>query len=154
MLKTRLIQGVLSISILLSGCVLTRPTPQALPTPSKSWTVKLTQSGGFAGVLLIIEVSSDGHLNAQDERAQRSVAQTLSDETIARMSSLISNTKLSRGAVPSSGCADCFIYDLEIRSDGQVVEGRVDDVTIGDSGAADLIAFLRELRDAALRSHP
>ena len=154
MFKTRLIQGVWLISILLSGCVLTRPTPQALPTPSKTWTVKLTQSGGFAGVLLIVEVSSDGHLRAQDERAHRSADQTLPDETIARMSELISNTKLSRGAAPSPSCADCFIYDLEIRSDGQVVGGRVDDVTIGDSGAADLIAFLRELRDNALRSHP
>jgi hypothetical protein len=116
--------------------------------------VKLTQSGGFAGVLLIVEVSSDGHLNAQDERAQRSVDQTLSGETITRIGELISNTRLPRGVAPSSGCADCFIYDLEIRSDSQVVEGKVDDVTIGDSGAADLIAFLRELRDDALRSHP
>lgn len=116
--------------------------------------VKLTQSGGFAGVLLTVEVASDGQLTAQDERTHRSVTETLPEAIIAKLTELISSTSLSRGAVPSSGCADCFIYDLEIHSDGQTIEMRVDDVTLGDSGATDLIAFLRDLRDSALRSHP
>ncbi len=154
MSKNRSIQGVLFVSMLLSGCVLARPTPQPLPTSSTAWTVKLTQSGGFAGVLLSVEVSSDGHLTAQDERARQSAAETLPDETMARLAELISGTNLSPGAGPSAGCADCFIYDLEIRSDGRTVEMRVDDVTLGASGAADLVALLRELRDKALRSHP
>ena len=53
-----------------------------------------------------------------------------------------------------SACADCFIYDLQLTSGGKIVQIQADDITLPDSGVAELIRFLRELRDRALRSTP
>jgi hypothetical protein len=51
-----------------------------------------------------------------------------------------------------SQCRDCFLYDLEILSDRGRVRIQVDDTTIGDSGAFELIELLRSLRDEVLHS--
>ena len=153
MFKNRLLPVILFLSLFMSACGPAKPTeviPQPLPSPTGDWTVTLTQSGGFAGVLLTVEVSSDGQLKAEDQRSQRSVTQMLSPQTMARLRQLISNATVSSGPIPRSGCADCFIYDLTIASDGNSSQVHVDDTTLNNSGAADLITFLRQLRDNAL----
>jgi hypothetical protein len=114
----------------------------------------MNQSGGFAAVLLSVEVSSDGHLKAEDKISHRTVSQTISEQKTSEIKQLISKTRLSSKNMTESGCADCFIYDLEIQSEENDIHLQVDDVTINDSGAADLIALLRTLRDETFRSAP
>ncbi len=155
MLKNRLLQSAFVTLIFLSACALApRPTklssPVPLPSPVGKWALKLTQSGGIAGVMLTVEVSSDGQLKAEDQRSGRSVTQVLPPQTMAELQRLISATAISTPGAPRSGCADCFIYDLEIQSNGNSTRVHADDITINDSGAADLILFLRKLRDSAL----
>src|SRR5574340_398403 len=153
MFKNMLLPAILFISIFVSSCSPAKPAkaiPQPLPSPSDGWTAALTQSGGFAGVLLTVEVSSDGQLKAEDQRARRSVTQRLSPQAVAQLQQLISNTKVSSGAAPRSTFADCFLYDLVVESNGNSFRVHADDVTFKNSGAADLIALLRQLRDQAL----
>jgi hypothetical protein len=154
MIKGKLLQLVVFISMLLSACgakVSVPPSPQPLPSPSGKWQAKLTQSGGFAGVLLSVEVASDGQLTAEDQRTGRVVTQTLSPQTTAELGRLIRGIAPSGGDKPNSACADCFIYDLKVHQDSGDVQIHADDTSLNDFGAADLIMRLRQLRDAALK---
>jgi hypothetical protein len=142
---------VLTTLFFISSCGTGKPIPQPLPSPSDNWDVKLTQSGGIAGVQLTVEVSSEGQLKAEDQRAHQSVNQKLPAETIRVLKGLVSNNLVSNGPNPQSACADCFIYDVDILSDGKNIHIHVDDVTIADSGARELIKTLIKLRDDALK---
>ena len=128
--------------------------PQPLPSPSGSWDLSLAQSGGIAGVSLKVTVSSDGQLTAEDARSNRSVTQTLPPDTMAKLAALYSAVALSTPQSPHSGCADCFLYDLELNSAGKALSFKFDDTTLGGSGVEELIHFLQQLRDAALKSQP
>jgi hypothetical protein len=142
--------SLLFLVIGLSACSSAKPVPRPLPTLTDEWTIKFTQSGGFAGVLLTLEISSEGRFKAQDQRAGKNVDQSLSPEMIGQLTALIAGLRVSPDAGTSPGCADCFIYELEIHSGGSVSKTRVDDVTIGRSGVEELITFLRRLRNGAL----
>lgn len=130
------------------------PIPEPLPSPSDTWSVKMTQSGGIAGVLLTVEVSSDGQLKAEDQRSHRSISRILSTQTTDELKKLIFNIPVSGSRSPKSGCADCFIYDLEIHSEGRNLEIQADDVSIKDSGTQELISTLMMIRDGALKPSP
>ena len=143
--------------IFLSSCGTAKPVepiPQPLASPSDNWEVKMIQSGGIAGVLLTVDVSSDGQLKAEDQRSQRSASKILPSQTTAELKGLIFNTVVSTSRVPQSACADCFIYDLEIQSEGKVIKIQVDDSTINDSSAQGLITTLLKIRDEALNPKP
>ena len=81
MLIARLFRSVLVLvfaSLAACGPLLrAEPSPKPLPSPASFWTINLKQSGGFAGVSLSLEVSSDGRLVATDERSGRKVEQVL-----------------------------------------------------------------------------
>ena len=130
------------------------PNTQPLPSPSGKWNIKLTQSGGIAGVLLTVEVTSDGLLKAENQRSQQIVTKFLSSQTVFELKKLIVSTVSSASKTTQSACADCFIYDLEIQLDGSNVKIHVDDVTINNSRAQELIAKLTGLRDEALKPNP
>jgi hypothetical protein len=128
--------------------------PQPLPSPSGSWSLSLTQSGGIAGVSLKVTVSSDGQLTAEDQRSGKTVTQTLPPDTMAKLAALYSAVAVSTPQSPKSGCADCFLYHLELNSGDKALSLKFDDTTLGGSGAEQLIHFLQQLRDAALKSQP
>jgi hypothetical protein len=154
MLRKKFQLSFLTILIFFTSCGQLKPIPQPLPSPSGNWTVKLNQSGGIAGVLLTVDISSNGQLNAEDQRSLRSVTQTLPAQTITKLNQMVSGISMSPRSFPPSGCADCFIYNLEIQSEAANVHLSVDDVTMKDSSAVDLIAYVITLRDDALHSKP
>ncbi len=143
--------------IFLSSCGTAKPLepiPQPLASASGYWNVKLTQSGGIAGVLLTVEVSSDGQLKAEDQRSQRNASKILPSQTTVELEGLVNNAIVSTKRVPQSACADCFIYDLEIHSGDKIIQIHVDDATINDSSAQGLITTLLKIRDEALNPTP
>src|SRR5512142_1246459 len=143
------------LALALAACgpaVVSPPASQASPAPAQDWTVKLTQSGGFAGVLLTVQVSSDGTLIARNERAGSSVTKSLPPEATAQIASFAAGLAAATSATPRSGCADCFLYRLEVTSGGRSAAIDADDTTLAGSGAAELIQLLQRLRDEALRA--
>ncbi len=157
MFNSRLFGIVLGLVMLASACgpaQLVPPDPQPLPSPAASWTINLMQSGGFAGVALTIQVTSDGRLTAEDQRAGRSVSVDLPPETVAKLAQLYSESLAATAQPKQTGCADCFIYDLELRSGGRIVSVHADDTNLNDSGATELIRMLQQLRDNALKGQP
>jgi hypothetical protein len=153
----RLVRYGWILAFLLAACVpaLSRPdAPQALPSPAGDWMLKLTQTGGFAGVKLHVQVSSDGSLTADDQRTGRQVSQTLPPEIVAQIASQVGPLLQATPVPARAGCADCFLYRLEFTSEGKTASLEADDTTLSDSGAADLVKLLQQLRDKALRANP
>src|ERR1700690_386417 len=72
-----------------------KTNPQPLPSAPNKWNVKLTQTGGLAGVFLTVEVSSDGQLVAENQLSQQSVTKTLSSQTITELRGLVNKSILS-----------------------------------------------------------
>lgn len=130
------------------------PMPAPLPSPESTWTLQLTQSGGLLGVNLWVEVTSAGQLTARDERSGRGVTETVSAANMTKLQTLMAAAVLSQSAQKPSACADCFVYDLVFISATGTERVHADDVTLGSSSAADLVAFLRSLRDSALATQP
>ena len=136
----------------LSACGTERTFPPPAPTPDHDWTMRLTQTGGFAGVHFVIQVTSAGELKAEDQRTNRSAVLNLPPGELSELDSLRQAvTSQPIGRLPSA-CADCFIYDLEIASSTGIFRVQADDTTLAASGAQALIERLRELRDRALSS--
>ena len=150
-------RGVLALMLFLAACSsLSRPTsaPQPLPSPTGAWTMTLHQSGGFVGVSLTTEISSDGRLTATDDRSGRTVQQNLPADTMRHLIQLYSQAVIATPEGPQGACADCFLYDLQIVSGGRTTQVHADDTTLEASGASDLVTFLGQLHDTALRAAP
>ncbi|MBI3738422.1 MAG: hypothetical protein HY258_05190 [Chloroflexi bacterium] len=159
MSRLKLLKSLLLFMVILSACgparlgpgpLSTQAAPQPLPTLSDKWSLKLTQSGGIAGIMLTVEVSSDGKITAEDPRSGKSETRNLTTDELAELKKLISSAKISPNAAPYPGCADCFIYTLEINSGGHLARVQVDDITLKDSGALELVTYLRKLRNGLL----
>lgn len=159
MLNSKLSSIILVVTLLLSACgpaqiIPPADQPQVLPSPTASWQLTFTQSGGLAGVNLGLQIASDGQLTAQDNRSGKSVTGQLDAATLRKLSGLVSSVALAGSQSPGSSCADCFLYDVQITSAGRTTHIQADDTTLGSSGAQELIALLQQLRDNALKSQP
>jgi hypothetical protein len=141
-------------TILLSSCSRSTPVPLGTPIPpeqEKAWTVRMDQSGGIMGLSRSIEVSSDGKFTITDQRANKMVKGQLSSGDLTRLRQMLTTIKSTSIPEPNqSGCADCFIYTIEIQGTGTPFSIRLDDVTLPNSGLESLVAFLRGLMDKSL----
>ena len=126
------------------------PNTQSTPSHGDSWTITLRQSGGFVGVDKTVQVSSDGQLVAADQRSGRRAALELAPKSISELSQLYYDAASPAQAPRESACADCFVYDLAIETQGGNTDIRLDDTSLAGSKAGPLIHYLIQLRDAAL----
>lgn len=159
MFKNHLLAALIALSFFMSACgpaVIVPPDARPLPSPSgptsspvDAWNISLDQSGGFAGVQLHVDISSDGRLTAENGRSGKKVTKDLDAATLGKLSALVSAA--SNLESPRSSCADCFLYDLQVRSAGGSVRVQADDTTLAASGTQDLILLLQQLRDSALK---
>ncbi len=68
------------------------------------------------GLSRSIEISSDGNYTVMDERSNKTITKKLSANELSKLQEIISNTEyINTERSGPSGCADCFIYDLEIQ---------------------------------------
>ena len=104
------------------------------------------------GLSRSIEISSDGKYTVVDERSDKSVTKKLPTNELSKLMEIVSNTEYipPERSLPS-GCADCFIYDLEIQGNGKKFSVQVDDISLPNSGMETLITYLRGLIDAAVK---
>jgi hypothetical protein len=152
-MKARKLVVLMLLSLFgLSGCGTERTFPPPVPTPDRDWTMRLTQTGGFAGVHLVIQVTSAGVMKVEDQRTARTATLNLPPGELTELDSLRQAFATPQTPRLPSACADCFIYDLEIESNTGLIRVQADDTTLVASGAEALIQHLRELRDRALSS--
>lgn len=121
---------------------------QALPDLGGEWTLKFTQSGGIAGISRKLELSSGGALTITDTRSGAKKESQLSAEKLAVLSTLVDSSVFHAAPQPS-GCADCFVFELQITSDAGNFQEQVDQISLPDSGLQPLLDFLSALLNNA-----
>lgn len=154
MLKTSCILTVFLIVILISGCAASpEPIPTSLPSPAPTafanklpalagdWVVTINQSGGIMGMSRTMKITSDGELNFEDRRANRNRQDRLSPDQMAELIELISAVNYSPISV-ETGCADCFVFSIEINSANGDFQVRLNQLDLPASGLESLVIFL------------
>lgn len=149
---------VLSITLLITGCgPASIPEPLNTPTtkpsaPGNDWTIKMTQSGGIMGRSRSIEVSSEGKYTVVDDRANETVTGELTTNELSELNKLVMTSNYVPATKPNgTGCADCFVYDLEVQVNGEKFSIQLNDVSLPNSGLEPLVNFLRDMMDTVLK---
>ena len=154
---------LLLIILLIAGCSpLSTPEPfktpiteaqaSALPALDGDWTVKMTHSGGIMGLSRSIEISSDGNFTVVDERANKTVTGELSADELSKINEQVLSAEYIPAVKPDGmGCADCFIYDLEIQENGKKFAVQLNDISLPNSGLESLVTQLRGLIETTLK---
>ena len=147
-IKTGFLSVLLSFAILLIAC---NPTTSDTTSPSANWSVKLTLSGGFAGLNRSISLNQDGQAIYIDKRAKSRVEKQVTKadlQTVAKLVKILSpSDETVRGP---SQCRDCINYVLAASYDGTHIRRAVDTITVQDSDAKDLIKKLTILASEVL----
>jgi hypothetical protein len=142
---------IILLTLILPGCGQTTPGPAPLPTPGGKWTVRMTHSGGIMGIDRTIQVTSAGSATVIDQRTDQKVMLQLENDELFRLDSLVRSARLK--PIPDSipGCADCFIYDIEIQTGSTApFTIQLNDISLPDSGLEPLVTFLRNLMEQAV----
>lgn len=90
---------------------------------SRQWRLVYHMSGGFAGVRRTLIVSSNGHLEAIDEKHAKRYKRKVGSREMDEINGLLATLDFSqlhngqrRG---NDDCADCFRYVLDVEIDGK-----------------------------------
>jgi hypothetical protein len=125
--------------------------------PSPRWTAVATRSGGIAGEITSVTVTSDGRL-ALDRRMKEPCTQTLAPALLASIEGIVSKARPDTWkpsyADPKNpfGCCDQFQSDLQLErvaADGRRLEGKTmwhEDASRAPAEARQLFAALMEAR--------
>jgi hypothetical protein len=137
---------------LLVGCKGPSPeiAPYTSPTLTDKWTVSMTQSGGIMGMMRSIEVTSDGSYTVKDEREESTFSGELKEAQLTELKGMISSLEFASPKKPGA-CADCFVFDIAIQSDGQKMILQADDISLPESGMAPLVELLRGIMESKLK---
>ncbi len=154
----KLIHIALFSAFMLSACgdAAQRPinTPETakgdLPSLTGHWTITMSHSGGIMGLSRSVVIDSTGSYTVRDDRADKTTTGQLSENELGKLIEVVRSSIYSQNTDPY-GCADCFIYDIEIASNEFNFSAQVDDVTIEKSGLANLVAALREIIERELK---
>lgn len=141
---------LLAVTMMIAGCSRTTGLKYTPPALENNWTVKMTLSGGIAGLKRSIHVRADGSYVVIDERNGKQVTGDLAEGELSELEDLLSTLQVTASDKPSV-CADCFEYEVEIETGGRKMIVKADDLTLGDSGAGSLVQFLQKRMDTALQ---
>lgn len=137
----------------LLACASSAVTPEARTNaPLPPWQVRMTMSGGFAGVAQTVMVTSDGALTARDVKRGLGVTRRLDDRRLAEIAQTLSALRAEpeRGEPFPGRCADCFVYQIEAVLDGEQRQIRISSDRLADSPYRDLVRILTETMRHAL----
>jgi len=154
---------MLFISLFIAGCG-TSATPEPIKTPTLkprqtdqpsfegNWTITMKHSGGIMGLSRSIEITSKGNFIVVDERANKTVTGILAENEFSKINEQVSSLEYIPASKPDGmGCADCFIYDLEIQENGEKFAVQLNDISLPSSGLESLVSYLRSLIDIKLK---
>ena len=112
----------------------------------------MKHSGGIMGLSRSIEISSSGKFTVVDERTNKTITGVLAVNELSKINEQV----LSLEYIPTSrpdgmGCADCFIYNLEIQENGKKFAVQLNDISLPNSGLESLVSYLRDMIDMTLK---
>jgi hypothetical protein len=133
----------------------TNPVPLATPALSipvlnGDWHINLNKSGGIMGLSRSLEILSSGEMNLSDLRIRKTSQTRLPADRLSELTGLVANSHYQPVSVPT-GCADCFIYNLEISSGGQTFQVQLNQIDLTNSGLQPLVDFLGQYMNAVIK---
>jgi hypothetical protein len=157
MRKFLMFVSILLIALGLLGCsifysILPTPTPDIFPTQSAQrmpkltgdWHIRMEQTGGIAGVSRTLEISSSGEMTVIDEHSKKQNTSQLPPDKFAMLKEVVAST-VYRPISQPMGCADCFIFNLQIDNGKERFQVQIDEVNLPNSGLESLVGFLGKL---------
>jgi hypothetical protein len=142
---TKVISLLVIFSFALSACAgasVSTAQPEPLGTPAASstaacsqpanWMIQFNRSGGFAGVNQTMTLQSDGSLKIESEKPLANVQKSISKEQVSQITNLLAQACPFEMHPNDLGCADCFIYKLNVQMNGQTYNILATDVTLTD----------------------
>ncbi|MGE5249920.1 MAG: hypothetical protein ACM3QS_06850 [Bacteroidota bacterium] len=126
----------------------------ALPdlTATSPWTLRFTQSGGIMGMMRTMEIQSSGQATITDQRTKKTATVKLTQADLSQLRAAATQSSYTPVSEPT-GCADCFVYRVEIDSGtGAPFAAQMDDVSLEKSGMSTLVNYLRALMETQLKS--
>jgi hypothetical protein len=138
MKTSKRIAGFLLLIVILSAWACNtspaeKPTPAATPgacRPPATWQIEFQRSGGFAGLMQSLTLSSDGKMTASDLRTNQSSSRTLKAQELESIATALAQSCPFEIPRSESRCADCFLYTLKITMDGTPYQVEISDVTL------------------------
>jgi len=154
--------SVLLIALGLLGCRVfysSFPTPTVIPTQAAqtaqrmpkltgNWQIRMTQSGGFAGVSRRLEISSSGEMTIIDERSKKQRASQLPPDMFAMLKEMVAST-IYHPPTKLLMCEDCFVFELKIENGTEQFQVQIDELNLPNSGLETLIGFLEKLLNSS-----
>jgi hypothetical protein len=129
-----------------------KPDSPKIPALEGKWVIRMTQSGGIMGMSQSIEIRSDGSYTATDIRTDKTLAGQLSEGELTGLIKQVASVEFLTVDVPEQyGCADCFLYDLQIAANDQNFSVQLNDISLPQSGLESLVMDLREIMTGELR---
>lgn len=152
-LLARSIAGSFLFVFLLGSCTQSPGTPPVSNTPiepGENWTIKLSISGGFAGLQRVVEISNSGQLTVTDQKSNRQVTIQVPNDELANIEVILAETKPPQSPSRPPTCQDCFQYELDVQMEGKDYTVLLNDINLPDSGVDKLINALVDLQERAL----
>lgn len=118
-------------------------TAQACSMPA-AWTIQYGRSGGIAGFNQSLTMHSDGSLTIQSENPPADTQKSISQDQVNAITNLLVQACPFNMVPNDAGCADCFIYKLNVQMDGQSYVMLATDVTLTEE-VRPLIDMLSQL---------
>ena len=141
--KTGFLSVFLSFAMLLIAC---NPTASDTTSSSANWSVKLSLSGGFAGLNRSISLNQDGQAIYIDKRAKSRVEKQVTQQDLQDYVKLVKILPVNQALKPKpTRCNDCINYVLVASFDGTSKRRTANDLTLGSSDANELIKNLTML---------
>ena len=139
----KIILIVFFVGVILSACggaPVSTDAPSPLGTPTSQldtpcsvpaqWAIQFNRSGGFAGVSESLTLDSGGSLMVQSERPAVNVRKTISGDQVNAIGELLVRACPFEMKPNDAGCADCFLYKLDVQMDGKTYVMLATDVTL------------------------
>lgn len=144
---------VMVLFIGLSGCIPQAQSEKSISAPSseniQKWTVLLSISGGFAGWMKNISIDSSGTLIINDIKRNKSIRNKVNNNELGALYNLLVDIKDLKSEHQSTKftntCADCFNYELSIRSHNRQLLVTLNDINLSKSGFRHVVIFLRKM---------
>jgi len=114
------------------------PSPLGTPVSTSSsacdatadWTVQFSRSGGIAGFDQSLILQSNGNLTIQSKSPPADVQKSLSTNQLNEITNMLARACPFKMVPNQAGCADCFIYHLDVQMGGQSYVMLATDVTL------------------------
>jgi hypothetical protein len=111
-----------------------------IPALSGDWQITLLETGGIMGLSRSVEIKSSGEMTLSNVRTNKTSQILLPADKLSELTRLVSATRY-RPVRMETGCADCFIFNLQISSNGQSFQVQLNQLDLDTAGLLPLIDF-------------